>query len=101
MIAIVAGYVVQRLIEGAFIKRFANMHIHVWEKIDSDFRLITARRNPNMIILFVATACQRPDIGLIAIAWWTVLSCVFHAVRLVQAIVRASRGEAITSWLAV
>ncbi|HEX8483545.1 MAG TPA: CDP-alcohol phosphatidyltransferase family protein, partial [Allosphingosinicella sp.] len=43
--AIVGGYVVQRLIEGAFIARFA-IHIHVWRPFDSWFRLITARRNP-------------------------------------------------------
>lgn len=101
MIAIFGGYIVQRLIEGEFIRRYGGIHIHVWEKIDSDFRLITARRNPNMVILFVATLCQRPDIGLIAVAWWTVLSCLFHAVRLVQAMVRQARGEAITSWLTV
>jgi len=101
MLAIVGGYVVQRLIEGAFLRRFGGMHIHVWEKIDSDFRLITARRNPNMVILFVATALQRPDLGLIAVAWWTVLSCLFHAVRLAQALARHKSGEAITSWLAV
>ncbi len=100
MIAIVGGYVVQRLIEGIFMRRYGGIHIHVWEKIDSDFRLITARRNPNMVILFVATALQRPDIGLIAVAWWTVLSCVFHAVRLVQAMIRQARGEPITTWLA-
>jgi len=101
MIAIVGGYVAQRLIEGMFIRRFGNMHIHVWEKIDSDFRLITARRNPNMVILFAATLFQRPDIGLIMVAVWTVLSCLFHAVRLRQAVVRAERGIEIRSWLAV
>jgi len=101
MIAIVGGYVVQRIIEGIFMRRYGGIHIHVWEKIDSDFRLITARRNPNMVILFFATLAQRPDIGLIAVAWWTVLSCIFHAVRLVQALRRHARGEAITSWLAV
>ena len=100
MVAIVGGYVVQRIIEGLFIGRFG-MHIHVWEKVDSDFRLITARRNPNMVILFVATLLQRPDIGLIAVAWWTVLSCAFHAVRLLQAMARQAHGAAITSWLAV
>ena len=101
MIAIVGGYVVQRAIEGEFIRRFGGMHIHVWEKIDSDFRLITARRNPNMVILFVATLAGRPDIGLIAVAAWTVLSCLFHAVRLLQAIQRQARGQTVRSWLAV
>ncbi|RVT94539.1 CDP-alcohol phosphatidyltransferase family protein [Sphingomonas crocodyli] len=94
------GYWVQRAIEGIFMHRNAGMHIHVWQKIDSDFRLITARRNPNMVILFVATAFQRPDIGLIAVAVWTGLSCLFHLVRLIQAEVRRAKGDAITSWLA-
>ncbi len=98
MIAIVGGYVVQRIIEGLFIKYFG-MHIHVWEKADSDFRLITARRNPNMVILFFATLARRPDIGLQAVAWWTLLSCLFHAVRLVQAIHRQGKGKTIKSWL--
>ena len=43
--AIVVGYVAQRLIEGVFMRRYG-MHIHVWQQIDSQFRLITARRNP-------------------------------------------------------
>jgi len=101
MIAIVGGYVAQRSIEGLFIQRFNGMHIHVWEKIDSDFRLITARRNPNMIILFVATLLQRPDIGLIAVAVWTLLSCGFHGIRLMQALGRRKRGVKIRSWLTV
>ena len=98
MLAVVIGYVVQRLIEGAFIK-LAGMHIHVWERVDSQFRLITARRNPNMVILFVATLFARPDLGIEAVAWWTILSCVFHAVRLVQAMIAKSRGREIRSWL--
>lgn len=101
MIAIVAGYVVQRGIEGAFMRTFNGMHIHVWEKIDSDFRLITARRNPNMVILFVATLFQRPDIGLILVAVWTVVSCIFHAVRWRQAVKKRKRGIKIRSWLLV
>jgi phosphatidylglycerophosphate synthase len=98
MIAIVGGYVVQRLIEGAFILLFG-MHIHVWQKADSRFRLITARRNPNMVILFAATALARPDIGFIVIGWWTILSCLVHLVRLLQAMVMKARGGEVRSWL--
>ena len=64
-----------------------------------DFRLVTARRNPNMVILFASVIAGRPDIGLIAVAWWTMLSLLFHAVRLVQAIAAARAGRAMTSWL--
>ena len=95
---IVLGYVVQRVIEGAFMRLYG-MHIHVWRKVDSDFRLITARRNPNMVILLVSLVLGRPDLGLIAVAIWTIVSCLFHLVRLVQAVrVRAGGGE-IRSWL--
>lgn len=98
--AIQGGYIVQRLIEGAFMRMNGMMHIHVWRRFDSSFRLITARRNPNMVILFVSMLFARPDIGLIAVAWWTAASCAIHAVRLVQALMARGRGRAITSWLA-
>ncbi len=94
-----AGYVLQRLIEGAFIKAFG-MHIHVWRKCDSDFRLVTARRNPNMAILFFAMPFARPDIGLLAVTGWTVLSLLVHAVQFIQAAAARRRGETLTSWLA-
>ena len=93
------GYVVQRLIEGAFIVRFG-MHIHVWQRFDSRFRLVTARRNPNMVILFFLLLVGRPDWGIIGVAIWTGVSLIVHAVRLVQAMVARARGESITSWLA-
>ena len=98
MAVILVSYVVQRLIEGAFIKAFG-MHIHVWRKFDSDFRLITARRNPNMVILFVSLVFGRPDIGLIALAVWTVLSLIVHFGQLAQAFVARARSETLTSWL--
>lgn len=98
-VAIQGGYVVQRLIEGVFIRQ-NGMHIHVWRRFDSWFRLFTARRNPNMVILFVAMLFARPDLGLLAVAWWTVLSCLIHAVRLVQAWIVRAKGGTITSWLA-
>jgi hypothetical protein len=41
LLAIIVGcYVAQRVIEGLFIYYF-KMHIHVWRRIDSRFRLIT------------------------------------------------------------
>jgi phosphatidylglycerophosphate synthase len=97
--AIIGGYVAQRIIEGLFIKRFDGMHIHVWKRIDSQFRLITARRNPNMVILVGALLVGRPDTGLVLVAFWTLASLIFHAVRLAQASEQAARGVAIVSWL--
>jgi hypothetical protein len=97
--AIIGGYVLQRIIEGIFMRRYG-MHIHVWRQIDSQFRLITARRNPNMVILVAALLFARPDVGLELIAWWTIVSLIFHAVRLAQADALKDRGKPVNSWLA-
>jgi hypothetical protein len=87
------------VIEGLSIQRFGGMEIHVWRPLDSRFRLITARRNPNMVILTAALLFGRPDTGLVLVAWWTLISLIFHAVRLAQMTERQARGAKITSWL--
>ncbi|HEX8571689.1 MAG TPA: CDP-alcohol phosphatidyltransferase family protein [Allosphingosinicella sp.] len=96
--AIVGGYVVQRLIEGAFIARFG-MHIHVWRRFDSRFRLVTARRNPNMVILLAFLIAGRPDWGLVAVAAWTLISLAVHLAQLVQAMAVRAAGRPVVSWL--
>jgi phosphatidylglycerophosphate synthase len=96
---IIGGYVAQRIIEGLSIKRFDGMEIHVWRPLDSKFRLITARRNPNMVILVASLLFRRPDVGLEAVAWWTLISLIFHAVRLAQMTERKARGRPVASWL--
>jgi phosphatidylglycerophosphate synthase len=95
----VIGYVVGRLQEGFFLWRYG-LEIHAWRRLDSLFRLFTARRNPNLAILTVATAGGRPDLGLQAVAVWTVLSLAFHFWRIAQAEQRRRAGEAVRSWLA-
>ena len=97
--AIILGYVVQRIIEGIFMRRYG-MHIHVWRQVDSQFRLITARRNPNMVILVASLLVGRPDLGIELVALWTLVSLIFHAVRLAQANARHDRGRPVISWLA-
>jgi phosphatidylglycerophosphate synthase len=97
--AIIFGYIAQRIIEAIFVRRFG-MHIHVWSKLDSKFRLVTARRNPNMVILVVSLIFRRPDIGLELVALWTLVSLIFHAVRLAQANALRDRGRPVVSWLA-
>ena len=96
---IVGGYVAQRVIEGLSIQRFHGMEIHVWRPLDSKFRLITARRNPNMVILAASLLFRRPDSGLVLVAWWTLICLIFHAVRLAQMTEQQARGVTIRSWL--
>ncbi|WP_375427380.1 CDP-alcohol phosphatidyltransferase family protein [uncultured Sphingomonas sp.] len=99
MATMIVGYVAQRVIEGAFMRLYG-MHIHVWERFDSRFRLVTARRNPNMVILFASLVIERPDWGIAAVAGWTVISLVVHAARLGQAVTVRGRSGTIRSWLA-
>jgi phosphatidylglycerophosphate synthase len=96
--AIVGGYVAQRLIEGTFLVRFG-MDIHVWRRFDSRFRLVTARRNPNMVILLVSLIAGRPDWGLVAVAAWTLISLAVHLLQLVQAMAARAAGRPVVSWL--
>lgn len=98
MAVIVSGYVLQRLCEGVFLK-YAGMDIHVWRRFDSWFRLITARRNPNMVILVASLLLARPDLGLVAVAWWTMISLAVHVVQVIQLVQARKAGRAITSWL--
>jgi len=91
---VVGGYLLGRLQEGLFLLVF-EMEMHCWRPIDALFRTITARRNPNLILLSVGAAGGRPDLGLSMVALWTVVSLAFHAVRIAQAFGARARGEAV------
>lgn len=93
---VVIGYVAQRVVEGIFMRRFG-MHIHAWRPFDSWFREITARRNPNLILLTGCALAGRPDLGFAAMAVWTLASFVVHVVQLVQAL--AAPKASVVSWL--
>ncbi len=95
---IVAGYLVQRLEEGLFNVIFG-IGMYVWQPFDSRFRLITSRRNPNLLLLTASVLVGRPDLGIIAVAVWTVVSILVHTVRMIQAGILRCRGP-LRSWLA-
>ncbi len=94
---VIGDYFVGRAIEGAFLAGFG-FETHSWRPIDTLFRTITARRNPNLICFTVATSVGRPDIGMLLVAGWTVASLVFHGLRLAQAGLAQRRGEAVEPW---
>lgn len=95
---IVAGYVLQRVEEGIFLWLF-RMDMHVWRRFDSLFRQVTARRNPNLLILTAAVLLGAPREGLIVVAVWTAVCFLVHLARIVQALA-ARRAGPLTSWLA-
>jgi len=94
---VVIGYLAGRLLEGLFLFYFG-METHCWKPIDSLFRTITARRNPNMILLTVGALAGEPGQGMLMVAIWTAVSISFHSIRLLQAFVARSRGEVIAPW---
>ena len=84
------------MLEGVFLGLF-KVEMHAWRPFDSFFRLITARRNPNLIMLTGASLVGRPDIGLLLVAIWTALSLLVHLVQVLQGLI-TPRGQ-VTSWL--
>lgn len=95
---IIAGYIIGRVQEGLFIWQFG-IEMHIWRPIDSMFRQITSRRNPNLIILSVATIFGAPIAGFEIVAWWTILSLTFHCARIIQAFIVRARDNQLQSWL--
>jgi phosphatidylglycerophosphate synthase len=96
---ILGGYVLQRAIEGTAMV-WLGIEIHIWREIDTWFRSITARRNPNLLILTASLLFGRPDLGLIAVAWWTGICFVLHALQMAQAAsARLKSGTPLTSWM--
>ncbi|MDA1324716.1 MAG: CDP-alcohol phosphatidyltransferase family protein [Proteobacteria bacterium] len=96
---IVAGYVIQRIVEGISIA-FFKIEIHVWRPVDTFFRQITARRNPNLVLLMAGAVAGRPDWGLIAVAAWTAISLGVHLLQIVQAALVMRREGSLVSWMA-
>jgi phosphatidylglycerophosphate synthase len=96
--AVFAGYIGGRLIEGYFIRRHG-FHIHVWRRFDSFFRLIVARRNPNLILLTLSYLGDRPELGFFAVVAWTLISVPVHLTQSIDAEIARARGKQLTSWL--
>lgn len=96
---IVFGYVAGRAVEGIF-EKLLGCELFSWRPQDSWFRLITARRNPVLILLTLSVLFGRPDIGYVAAALWTALCSAWQGVRLVAGLVTRSRRGPLVSWLA-
>ena len=96
--SIIIGYVAGRLTEGLFTWRLGEFGIFCWRPVDSYFRLITGRRNPNLILLTAGALLGRPDLGLAAVAFWTAWTSLFLLGRLgMAAYTRITRGP-LQSW---
>jgi len=92
------GYIAGRLVEGIFKQFLESSGIFCWRPIDSYFRLITGRRNPNLILLTLSLFTGRPDLGLLAVTLWTVVSSIFLVLRLVIGVATRVASGPLRSW---
>ena len=100
LLAIWVGYVVDRIIEGAFLSQHG-FHIHVWTKLNSVLRFFIARRNPNTFIMMIgimlmAIWTNSGYWAFVLIALWTWL-CI--AANLVTLIAGVFVNRPIVSWM--
>lgn len=95
---IVGGYVAGRAIEGAF-HALGHCSMFAWRPFDAYFRLITARRNPCLIIMTALALAGQPAWALYGVAAWTVLSSVIMLLRLFYAAFVRLREGPLDSWL--
>lgn len=95
--AVMASYLVGRLCEGAFEVR-NGFGPFVWRPFDATFRLILARRNPNLLILTAAVIAGAPVAGYQVLAAWCVACAAVQLVRFVQSELERRRGT-LTSFL--
>lgn len=100
IILIFIGYILGRFVEGIFHRWVAGFGIFLWRPFDSYFRLITARRNPNLIILSLGLLMGHPDSGLEIVAAWTVISTGILFLRLMMGMGKKAKIGALKSWLA-
>jgi phosphatidylglycerophosphate synthase len=95
---IVIAYVAGRIVEGIF-PLLGNCGIFTWRPFDAWFRLVTARRNPCLVLLSLSALVGKPEWGFVAVTFWSALTTVILILRLVQAFfVRLKRGP-LNSWL--
>lgn len=96
---IFGGYVLGRLAEGLFRRKLGNFSIFAWRPVDSFSRLITARRNPSLIMLTAGAVAGRPDLGLVAVVLWTLISALFLWLRVAVAWQEKSASGALQPWM--
>lgn len=94
-----AGYIGGRICEGLFEFWLAPFTLFIWQKIDSFNRLITARRNPNLILLTLSWLADHPDMGFILVVGWHSLSTLFLGWRLFTAWKTKRTQGSLTSWM--
>lgn len=93
------GYIGGRLCEGAFQLWLSKFDMFIWRKFDSFNRLITARRNPNLILLTYGWYIGQPDLGLLLVVGWHLVSTAILTGRLIAGWQVWRKEGRLRSWL--
>jgi len=92
------GYIGGRICEGVFQFFVGSFDIFIWRKFDSFNRLITARRNPNLILLTGGWMINQPDLGFLSVVVWHLISTVILAIRVVLGWRERQHHGSLKSW---
>ena len=93
------AYLGGRIFEGLFQLFFNDISIFCWKPFDSYHRLLTARRNPCLILLTLAMLIMNPVLGFVLVVLWSVFSTMLLGLRLIQAAyMRLTKGR-LVSWI--
>lgn len=93
------GYIGGRLCEGVFQFSLASFDIFIWRRLDSFNRLITARRNPNLLLLTFSWLIGQPALGLALVVVWHLISTGVLIWRLMVAWLTKHKEGTLRSWL--
>jgi len=94
-----SAYVAGRVFEGLFQLLFNDISIFCWRPIDSFHRLITARRNPCMIMLTISLFITNAELGFMWVVLWSVISTLILALRFFYACVVRIISGPLESWI--
>lgn len=95
---IIGGYIAGRALEALF-HALGSCSMFAWRPFDAYFRLVTARRNPCLIIMTTCVLAGRPDWAFYGVALWTAGSSAVMALRLAYAALERLRHGPLRSWL--
>ena len=100
LVAILVGYLVDRIVEGLFIAQFG-MHVHVWTRFNSGLRFVIARRNPNTFIfmLGILATALHPMAGVWAFGAVAVWTWICIALTFGTWVVAQFARKPLTSWM--
>ena len=94
---ILATYIVGRVIERGFKKKFG-INQFMWTRFDSRFRMVVSRRNIILLIMTAGLLAGYPAEAFALCALWSIASVIIQGVRYVQAVGYA-RNHSIRAWL--